>query len=109
MHQGASSEHEKEQIIQFLYDAAHTDPLSFAQTVDKVKPNEQESQELLDKLFIHWMNKAKKAAHENNREQYQKTEHSLQVIKKALLKPPMPGSSAIFWKNLFLQLKEQTN
>ena len=27
-------------------------------------------------------------------------------LKKALRQPPMPGSSKLFWKNFFLQIKE---
>lgn len=82
-----------------------TNPLAFLKTLDQSKINEQETVELLDQLLIQWMNNYKKAILENNQKACLHLEHNIQLIKKALAKPPMPGSSALLWKDLFLQMR----
>jgi DNA polymerase III delta prime subunit len=97
-------EHEKEQLLNFFINNQQSNPVDFIKVLEKIKPNEQESIELLDKLFIHWMHQEKKAIVENNLKKAKETARVNKIIGKALLKTPMPGSSIIFWKNLFLQL-----
>ena len=62
--------------------------------------NERESIEFLDQIIHYWLNN------------YSKNHpvESLSIIKelhKAQLTPPMPGSSTIFWHNLYMQLHDQ--
>lgn len=68
----------------------------FLTEIQNSEINEHESVELIDQLMAHWMKEYK---------QTQKTValKRVELFKKALAKPPMPGSSKIFWKNLFLQ------
>jgi DNA polymerase-3 subunit delta' len=68
----------------------------FLTEINNSEINEHESFELIDKLMGYWIKEYK---------QTQKTIalKRVELFKKALAKPPMPGSSKIFWKNLFLQ------
>jgi len=99
-----TTEHEKENLLAFFkVDSTHNS-VEFTKTLDSLKPNEQESTELLNNLSIYWMNITKKAIIDRDKETSMEATRKFNIIKKALLKPPMPGSSKIFWKNLFLAL-----
>ncbi len=68
----------------------------FLAEISNSEINEHESLELIDQLMAYWM------------KQYRETQQAIdlrraQLFQKALMQPPMPGSSKIFWKNLFLQ------
>jgi DNA polymerase-3 subunit delta' len=68
----------------------------FLTEIQNSEINEHESVELIDQLMAHWM------------KEYKQTQKVVdlaraQLFQKALARPPMPGSSKIFWKNLFLQ------
>ncbi|TET06193.1 DNA polymerase III subunit delta' [Candidatus Dependentiae bacterium] len=102
--QTESTEHEKEQLLNFFTNRSPNNPIEFSKVLEKIRPNEQESIELIDKLFIHWMHQEKKAIAEHNSKKVKTVTRVSRIISKALLKPPMPGSSMMFWKNLFLQL-----
>lgn len=99
-----TTEHEKEHLLIFFTNSLQSNPVEFIKVLEKIRPNEQESIELLDKLFIHWMHQEKKAITEHNLKRVKEVTRINKIISKALLKPPMPGSSLIFWKNLFMQL-----
>lgn len=73
--------------------------------LDKTNINEQESFEILDSLFKYWMKENKKALLENNSIKYKKSSKIIADIRKAFEQPPMPGSSKIFWKNLYIILR----
>jgi len=105
-YQTEKSNHEKEQLLSFFTTTTQSNPTDFTKMLDKIKPNEQESTELLDKLFIYWMQEAKKATYEQRSQKSHKASYIISVLGKAIQKPPMPGSSTIFWKNLFLQIKD---
>lgn len=81
------------------------DPADFLKLVSTSAPNERESVELINKLMRHWLTKEKDALLDNNRNRQKEAQTISAVFKKALQKPPMPGSSKLFWKNIFLQIK----
>ncbi len=81
------------------------DPTLFLKELDQSGINERQSIELLDALFSYWMHKNKKALQENNKKTYSHTSAIVAHLSDAFKKPPMPGSSKIFWRNLYLQLK----
>ena len=97
------TEHEKDQLLDFFKNKVSHNPVQFAKIVEKLRPTEQESIELFDRLFSYWMERAKKAAASKNMQHYQKAMNTISILGKAVQKLPMPGSSIIFWKNLFLQ------
>lgn len=65
---------------------------------------EREIHELLDACMQYWHESYKKAVHEGNQDKVQQARAVQEVIQAAQNKPPMPGSSKLFLKNLFLQL-----
>ena len=70
----------------------------FAKIVDAANINERESIELLDQIIQYWLMTYQKDASNDL--------HLFPLITKlqqAQLRPPMPGSATIFWRNLYLQ------
>ena len=59
---------------------------------------------MLDLLLNHWLKEAKSAIQENNQEKYGVAQTKVKILKQALEYAPMPGSSKIFWRNLYLQM-----
>lgn len=78
-------------------------PLTFLKDLEQTKINEQESIELLNQIVLYWLQQGKDHLISNDMQKYLAAEKRITLLKKALLMPPMPGSSALFWKNLFLQ------
>jgi len=89
----------------FLTSTKPANPIAFQQELDRIKINERESIELLDQLLMHWMKLSKESLIAQEQRQYNATQKVIDILKKGICKPPMPGSSKIFWKNLFLQIK----
>lgn len=80
-------------------------PLAFVQIVDKSSITEHESAQLIDTIYMFWSNQVKKAIADNNSTLYEQATKKINVIKHAIEYPPMPGSSKLYWKNLFMQLQ----
>jgi len=78
-------------------------PAVFLQIFDEEKPSEKETIELLDTLLKHWLKQTKAAALENDQKRYSIAKTKVEKLKRALEYSPMPGSSKIFWRNLYLQ------
>jgi len=93
-------------LFQFFTGTAWTDPFAFLKELDASQINEPESRELLDKLLVHWIDKNKTARLEKKSKEEKKAQHVLTILKHAMLKLPMPGSSKLFWKHIFIQMKE---
>lgn len=79
-------------------------PTTFLKILDEEKPHEKETIEILDTLLKHWLEQTKTALKNDNHEKYNTAHNKVAKIKRALQSPPMPGSSKIFWRNLYLQL-----
>ena len=74
-----------------------TDAIFFLQTLEATQPNERESLELIDSLLLHWNT------------QYNQNPNGIAAkiipyLQEGISSPPMPGSSKIFWKNIFLKV-----
>ncbi len=80
------------------------DPAIFLKALDQSKINERESIELLDALFKYWIDEYKKAVFKSNQPATKKTQDVIKVLQDAIANPPMPGSSKLLWRNLFLQM-----
>lgn len=89
-------------LTQFFTQKTH-DPFTFLEQLEKNTPHEQESIELLDIIISYWLEQHVKTINTNNN---QDTQKKLKLFLQAQQKPPMPGSSKLFWKNLFLQWQE---
>lgn len=93
-------------LMPFFTTTAFQDPMAFAKELETANPNEWESLTLLDELLSYWAAQYKKYIVANNTNGQEQALRMMQHLKKAMLQPPMPGSSKLFWKNLFLQIKE---
>jgi DNA polymerase III delta prime subunit len=80
-----------------------TDPNAFLKELSATKITEIESIELLDLFLDYWCTHYKKIVSSDNDTAIQRTQSMIDLFKKAILLPPMPGSTKIFWRNLFLQ------
>lgn len=92
-------------LFHFFATFERQNPIEFASALEQSKINERETIELLDALMAHWIKQFKIVLSENNEELLKKTEYMISMFKKAYEMPPMPGSSKIFWKNLFLMVR----
>ena len=79
-----------------------SNPADFLKELDPLKLTEQESNELLDIIFAYWINEFKREI--DNSSSTSVIQKKITIFQQALENPPMPGSSKLFWKNLFLQL-----
>jgi len=83
-------------------------PLIFMKLLQASKINERESIELIDMLLKYWIKKYKsvsvKTTSDKNAIKKEQIEHIIEILKKHMVLLPMPGSSKLFWKNLFLQI-----
>ena len=83
-------------------------PSVFLKMLAQKNPNERETIEYLDELFAHWLKKHKTALmKKNNTQECTVTARMIALLKNALNNPPMPGSSKLFWKNFYLQVKNR--
>ena len=79
-------------------------PSVFLKLLSQKNPSERETIELLDNLLVHWIAEHKKLTQEKKETVFA---HSMvKLLKKSLEQPPMPGSSKIFWRNLYLQFSK---
>jgi DNA polymerase III delta prime subunit len=83
---------------------SNSSPLMFLKTLDKINISEIESIELLDALIKHWSLQAKQELLNSNIENYEHVANIIAILESGFKKPPMPGSSKTFWKNLYLKM-----
>jgi hypothetical protein len=103
---GTTKEQALASLFPFFTTTAFQDPAIFLRELDATNPNQWQSIDLIDQLFIFWSTAYKKNIVAND---IKKINHALAVLdclNNALKQPPMPGSSKIFFKNLFLQIKD---
>ncbi|MCK4517822.1 hypothetical protein KAT92_03540 [Candidatus Babeliales bacterium] len=106
-------------LLSFLIDPHKIkDPFGFEQELRKVKPNEQETIELLHQLInsiqkqLHELYKS--CSNENQLEElelskkFKNLEETHNFLQKQLKKLPQPGSATLFWKQLFLTIPQET-
>lgn len=94
------------QLASFFTTTNFHDPIAFSKELDASNPSEWESLALLDQLLVHWSNQYKKSIIDHDAIKHKQAERMIGHLKKAFMQPPMPGSGKLFWKNLFLQIKE---
>ncbi len=81
----------------------HSDPVSFSKEVSQSTMTEQDCLSFIDDLLRYWVDTYKRSIETQNTTQSSKCLAMITLLKKALAQPPAPGSSKIFWKNLYLQ------
>lgn len=90
-------------LFDFFATAAANDPFEFSEALEQSKINERESLELLDTLLHHWAKIYKQAVQNKKNKEYKEAENVIAILQDAYQMLPMPGSSKLFWKNLFLK------
>ena len=96
--------HRQQAIIQPFISLVFDKPGEYFKILSSSQIKEQESQELLNILFEHWVQESKKEIIENKK----RAEQITRVIVHHLEQPLMPGSSKILWKNIYLTLHNIT-
>lgn len=76
-------------------------PVEFGAMLERHKElSEQDSRTLLDQIYGFWL----KQAHQNlDGSELEKINRMITILQSAQAFPPMPGSSKLFWRNLYLQ------
>ncbi|OQA35878.1 MAG: DNA polymerase III subunit delta' [Candidatus Dependentiae bacterium ADurb.Bin331] len=81
---------------------AHPD--IFLKLIDDHELTDRETTELIDQLLHYWL---VQTIHDQGENCAKTKSHIMsQLLKEALNNPPMPGSSKLFWKNLFLKTQQ---
>ncbi len=93
-------------FLSFFTTTTFQDPMAFSKELDALNPSEWDTLALLDQLLAHWSNLYKKSLLEKNNKKIEQSACMIAHLKKSFTQPPMPGSSKLFWKNLFLHIKE---
>jgi DNA polymerase III delta prime subunit len=91
-------------LFSFFTSAPIKNPIEFLKELETSKITEPECNALLDHILAYWINSYKTALATHSTQQEHEAEENITVLKKALEMPPMPGSSKIFLKNLFVML-----
>lgn len=80
-----------------LFTQGPLDATSLIAVLDKNAPSDPENLELIDSIFAYWSQRITREAH---------APAIVDCIQQALRQPPMPGSSKIFWRNVFMQFMQ---
>lgn len=80
-----------------IFTRKRVSPYEFGRILDATTINERESIELFDQICAYWLKKYQ-TSHDHN------LIPLIQELQKALLKPPMPGSSTLFWRNVYMSM-----
>lgn len=93
-------------LSEFFTRSTSINPLLFYKELEQAKINDQETVELLDHLLNHFVEQTHKAADTTNKQEYIYAQQMIQIISQGLTQSPMPGSSALFWKNFMLEVQQ---
>lgn len=74
----------------------------FLKILDQDSTHEHETLLIMDALTAHWYAKYQQAITESNTQEAQRSQKIIFAFQQALAKPPMPGSSKLFWRTLYL-------
>lgn len=97
--------HNQEHVLFKLCSNPNLESLAMqASGIEQHIPDEQETLALTDALLAHWLTHVKKALLDNDEKKLHRAQHMVDVLEKAMMHPPMPGSGKIFWKNIIMQM-----
>lgn len=92
-------------LFDFFTSSTFHDPAVFAKAVDQSGITERESVELLDALLSHWIGAYRTAIMKHDTQSIKQSQSVITFFSAAHAKQPMPGSSKLFWRDLFLSIK----
>lgn len=94
-----TSQNEYNDFIEFF--TKSTNPNLFLKSLEKQNISEIETPYVLDNIISYWSKQLKSPS---DKERYNKILTILNILTDSLRSLPMPGSSKIFWKNLYIKL-----
>ncbi|MCL4229420.1 hypothetical protein KJZ61_01870 [Candidatus Dependentiae bacterium] len=77
-------------------------PADFLKILEQDTTHERETLLIIDALITYWHNKYQQATMQSNSQEAQQAQKIILALQQALAKPPMPGSSKLFWRTLYL-------
>jgi DNA polymerase III gamma/tau subunit len=81
-----------------------TTPITeFSKILDTTTTNEQESIKLLDEIFNYWITQYKETSI-NTTNNTTRITTLISLLKNTYTQLPMPGSTTLFWRNLYLKM-----
>ncbi len=80
-----------------------SNPHAFLKELSATQITEIESAQLVDTFLDYWCSHYKEALANGHNPKAEQSKKMITLFSKALETPAMPGSTKIFWKNLFLQ------
>lgn len=92
-------------IAHFFTTIRYEQPEEFARLLEQDVPNEIETISLIDDLLAFWISKQRNAYQTGDQQTVMQSEHALAILEDALKNPPPTGSSLLFWKYLFIRMK----
>ena len=92
-------------LFDFLTTIKGYNPAAFSQQLYQSNINERETMELADALLSFWMKQYKKGVMKDAQDRCSLAEQVIVILKGATKKLPMPGSSKLFLRDLYLQIK----
>ena len=81
------------------------DATLFLKMLDQAAITERETLELLDSILEYWISEYKKAITQIDSDKIIFISNRIDAVRNALTFPPMPGSSKLLLKNLYLRIK----
>lgn len=101
----AAHEQNTASILSFFKQEAGTiNPASFLREIENKELHEQATARAVDSLLRYWLDQNKKIVGTGDSPKSQRINKMITILKEATKRPPMPGSSKIFWKELALQV-----
>ncbi len=94
-----------QELFSVFTTTSFSDPVLFLKNIQQTKITEYESIALIDRLLEYWTAQYKEAIINNNKTTSISAQHVIDALNNALTFPPMPGSSKLLWKDLFLHIK----
>ncbi len=102
--QYASGEPEEHRLVPFFTTYSFSAAQDMMKEIQRERLPEKEVDQVLDAVLHHWHTVAKQALVDDNTAQYAQASAVVAVVNQARATPPMPGSSKVFLKNLYLQM-----
>ncbi len=93
-----------QQLIEYFSQKKSVPATEFLTFIESAPVNEYQSSIVIDALFTHWLRAYQKARVKNDVPALATIQPIIAQLFHAIEKPPMPGSTKLFWKNLFLQI-----
>lgn len=101
---GGQANFENNPLVAFFISGKDFDASSFAKILEQNKFSESETHDMQNFLLRFWTKKYRESLQNSDMDNSIKYLRYLEIFKNASKKMAMPGSSKIFWKNIYLKI-----